>query len=388
MVSYNTISEKGDLLAPENEKMKLRYKVGLGFLTLFTALLVTLAVTIGYTKGCGPAPDVAIEGESVKAITYRCYGGPEVLEFTDIAKPIPAADEVLVKVQAASVNPLDWHYMRGSPYLMRLMSGIGAPKSDAMGVDFAGTVTAVGAAVTRYKPGDEVFGGRNGAFSEYLTIRESRALALKPANISFEQAAALPIAAVTALQALRDTGQLQAGQKVLVNGASGGVGTYAVQIAKAMGAEVHGVCSTRNVELVQSLGADRVFDYKSEDYTQADERYDVIIDNVGNNSVFANSGVMKPDGILVTVGGAPGNWIGPLLTPVMARLADPFVSQTLEDILAVLDPQDLKVLAEMMESGDVRSVIDRRYSLEEVPEAIAYSESGRARGKIIIDMQL
>jgi NADPH:quinone reductase-like Zn-dependent oxidoreductase len=364
--------------------MKLRYKLGLCVLIIFTGFFSTLAVVIGYTSDCGPPPELAFEGERVKAITYRCYGPPEVLEYTDIAKPVPADDEVLVKVQAAAVNPLDWHYMRGAPYVMRLMSGIGAPESNAMGVDFAGTVTEVGAAVTRYKPGDEVFGGANGAFSEYLTIRESRAIALKPDNTSFEQAAAVPIAAITALQALRDKGRLQAGQKVLVNGASGGVGTYAVQIARAMGAEVHGVCSTRNVELVQSLGADHVFDYKTEDYTRTAERYDLIIDNVANHSALANSRILKPDGILVTVGGASGDWIGPLLTPVMAMLTDPFVSQTFEGLLARLDPDDMGILAGMMQAGELRSVIDRRYTLQEVPEAVAYSESGRARGKIII----
>ena len=366
--------------------MKLRYKIGIGILLVLTVFLSTLAVVIGHTSDCGPPPEIAFEGERVKAITYRCYGGPEVLEYTDIAKPVPADDDVLVKVHAAAVNPLDWHYMRGSPYLIRLMSGIGAPASNSMGVDYAGTVTEVGAAVTRFKPGDEVFGGRDGAFGEYLTVRESRAIAKKPENVSFEQAAAVPIAAITALQALRDKGKLQAGQKVLVNGASGGVGTYAVQIAKAMGAEVHGVCSTRNVEMVQSIGADRVFDYKSEDYIQTDERYDLIIDNVGNNSALANSRILKPDGILVSVGGTTGNWIGPLLSPVMALLTDPFVSQTFEGILATLDQEDLKILADMMEAGDVRSVIDRRYTLQEVPEAVAYSESGRARGKIIINI--
>jgi NADPH:quinone reductase-like Zn-dependent oxidoreductase len=365
--------------------MKLRYKLGLGILIVFTVLLSTLAVVIGHTSDCGPAPAV-VGGESVKAITYRCYGGPEVLELTDIAKPVPADNEVLVKVQAASVNPMDWHYMRGSPYLMRLMSGIGAPNSNAIGTDFAGIVTEVGSAVTRYQPGDEVFGARNGAFGEYLTIRESSGLVLKPDNVSFEQAAAVPVAAITALQALRDKGALQAGQKVLVNGASGGVGTYAVQIAKAMGAEVHGVCSTRNVDMVRSIGADRVFDYKSEDYTQTDQRYDLVIDNVGNHSALANSRIMKPDGILVSVGGAPGDWIGPLLTPVAALLTDPFVSQSFKGLLAILEPADLQVLADMMASGEVRSVIDRRYTLQQVPEAIAYSESGRARGKIIINI--
>jgi NADPH:quinone reductase-like Zn-dependent oxidoreductase len=367
--------------------MKTRYKFGIGILLFLTASIFSLALAIGYTADCVPAPALSGEVEGVKAVTYQCYGPPEVLEYTNIEKPVPAADEVLVKVQAASVNPLDWHYMRGSPYLMRLMSGIGAPNDPTMGVDFAGTIEAVGDQVTRYQAGDRVFGGRGGAFGEYLTIPETRGMTLIPANVSFEQAAAVPIAAITALQALRDKGQLKAGQKVLVNGASGGVGTYAVQIAKAYGAEVHGVCSTRNVELVRSIGADRVFDYKKENYTDSDQRYDLIIDNVSNHSPLANTRVLKPEGVLVTVGGGSGDWVGPLLTPVLAMITAPFVDQQLEGILAVMNHADMVVLAELMQAGKVRSVIDRRYSLEEVPAAIAYSESGRARGKIIINVQ-
>jgi NADPH:quinone reductase-like Zn-dependent oxidoreductase len=208
-----------------------------------------------------------------------------------------------------------------------------------------------------------------------------------PDNVSFEQAAAVPIAAITALQALRDKGQLKAGQKVLINGASGGVGTYAVQIAKAWGAEVHGVCSTRNIEMVRSLGADRVFDYKVENYTESDQRYDVIIDNVANHSPLTNTQVLKPDGILVTVGGAKGDWIGPLLTPVMTLLSQPFVSQKLEGLMAGINGEDMIILADLMRAGKLTPVIDRRFSLEEVPQAIAYSETGRARGKIVINIR-
>lgn len=367
--------------------MKTRYKFGIGILLFLTVSIFSLALAIGYTADCAPAPGLSGEVEQVKAVTYHCYGPPEVLEYTSIEKPVPAADEVLVKVHAASVNPLDWHYMRGSPYLMRLMSGIGAPDDPTMGVDFAGTIEAVGDKVTRYQPGDRVFGGRGGAFGEYLTIAETRGMTRIPANVDFEQAAAVPIAAITALQALRDKGQLKAGQKVLVNGASGGVGTYAVQIAKAYGAEVHGVCSTRNVELVRSIGADRVFDYKKENYTDSGQRYDLIIDNVSNHSPLANTRVLKPEGVLVTVGGDTGDWVGPLLTPVLAMLTAPFVDQQLEGILAVMNHADMVVLAELMETGKMTSVIDRRYSLEDVPAAIAYSESGRARGKIIINVQ-
>jgi NADPH:quinone reductase-like Zn-dependent oxidoreductase len=304
----------------------------------------------------------------------------------DVAKPTPLDDEVLVKVHAASVNPLDWHYMRGSPYLMRLGPGLGAPADSKIGVDFAGTVEAVGSDVTRFKPGDEVFGGGSGAFAEYVTVSESRALAIKPANVTFEQAASAPIAAITALQALRDKGKLKEGQKVLVNGASGGVGTFAVQIAKSLGAEVTGVCSTRNVEMVRSIGADHVFDYTRENYTESGEKYDLIIDNVGNHSLSANRKVLQPNGTLVMIGGAKGDWLAPLMGPIKALLLSPFVDQELVLILAKLRQDDLAILGDLMQAGKVTPVIDRRYPLREVPDAIRYSEEGHARGKIIIDL--
>jgi NADPH:quinone reductase-like Zn-dependent oxidoreductase len=323
----------------------------------------------------------------MKAIVYRCYGPPEVLQFEDVAKPTPADDEVLVRVRAAAVNPLDWHYMRGSPYIMRLASGLGAPDDSRLGVDFSGTVEAVGINVKMFKPGDSVFGGGRGAFAEYLTVREDRALALKPANVTFEQAASVPIAAITALQALRDKGKVQPGHKVLINGASGGVGTFAVQIAKSLGAEVTGVCSTRNVDMVRSIGADHVIDYTREDYTRSGEKYDVIIDNVGNHSLLANRRVLDPDGILVIVGGSKGNWLGPLLRPIAALILSPFVDQEFVMILAKLAQEDLALLGDLMQSGEVVPVIDRHYPLSEVPAAIRYSEEGRARGKIIIDLE-
>jgi NADPH:quinone reductase-like Zn-dependent oxidoreductase len=322
----------------------------------------------------------------MKAIVYRCYGSPEVLQIEDVEKPVPADTEVLVKIHAASVNPLDWHYMRGSPYLMRLGSGIGAPTNIKMGVDFSGTVDAVGENVTRFKPGDEVFGGRNGAFAEYVTVREDRVLALKPVNISFDQAASVQVAATTALQALRDHGNVQPGQKVLINGASGGVGTFAVQIAKSIGAEVTGVCSTRNLELVQSLGADHVIDYTQDDYTESGQRFDVIVDMVGNHSLLRNRDVMAPDGKYVIVGGAKGDWIGPLMGPIKALFLSPFVEQEFGMMLAQSNHDDLVVLADLMQSGKVTPVIDRRYKLSEVPAALEYSEEGHARGKIIISL--
>lgn len=323
----------------------------------------------------------------MKAVTYRCYGSPEVLEFGDIEKPVPAGDEVLVRVQAAAVNPLDWHYMRGSPYLMRLMSGLGAPKDTGFGVDFSGAVEAVGRDVRSFKPGDEVFGGKGGAFAEYISISEDRQIVHRPENLTAQEAAAVPIAALTALQALRDKGEIQPGQKVLINGASGGVGTFAVQIAKSYGAEVTGVCSARNVELVQSLGADHVIDYKKESYIESGNTWDLIIDNVGNHSLLANRKVLAPDGRFVIVGGPGGNWVGPLVRPLMATILSPFVDQEFIMLMAQGRKDDLATLAQLLQSGELRPVIDRTWPLEQVAEAIRYSESGRARGKIIITVE-
>ena len=367
--------------------MKLRYRILRGILVVLTVAVISLAIVLSHNSACEPAPALSGQTELMKAIVNRCYGSPDVLTFEDIEKPTPADNEVLVKVQAAAVNPLDWHYMRGSPYLMRLGTGIGAPNDSKMGVDFAGTVEAVGDKVTQFKPGDEVFGGRSGAFAEYVVIPDDRAVRLKPANITFEQAASVPIAAITALQALRDKGQLKPGQKVLINGASGGVGTFAVQIAKSFGAEVTGVCSTRNVEMVRSIGADHVFDYKKENYTESGQQYDLIIDNVGNHSLSANRRVMAPDGILVIIGGSKGNWLGPLMRPIKALMYSPFVSQEFILILAKMDGDDLATLGELMQAGNVTPVIDRSYTLSEVPDAIRYSEEGHARGKIIINVE-
>jgi NADPH:quinone reductase-like Zn-dependent oxidoreductase len=367
--------------------MKLRYKIAGGTLALFAVALVSLAIAIGHTTDCDPLPVETTSAGRIKAVQYRCYGSPDVLEYRGIEKPAPADDEVLVKVMASAVNPLDWHYMRGSPYVMRLGTGIGAPEDTRLGVDFSGIVESVGKDVTRFKPGDEVFGGWSGAFAEYMVMPQDRALAIKPADISFAEAAAVPIAGLTALQALRDHGDLRPGQKVLINGASGGVGTFAVQIAKSMGAEVTGVCSSRNAEMVRSIGADHVIDYKQQDYTEEDERYDLIVDMIGNHGVLANTNVLKADGKLVLVGGPSGNWLGPLVRPLTAFLLSPFLEQPVGFMLGRLRHEDLVVLAELMQAGDVRPVIDRRYALSEVADAIRYSEKGRARGKIIIDVR-
>ncbi len=367
--------------------MKLRYKVAGGILIFLGVAISSLALVLSHNSACGPAPAVADGSELMKAIVYRCYGSADVLGFEDVEKPTPADDEVLVKVVAASVNPLDWHYMRGSPYFMRLGIGLGAPNDTSLGVDFAGTVEAIGRNVKRFKPGDEVFGGTSGAFAEYVTVREDRALALKPANMTFEQSASVPIAGITALQALRDKGKIAPGKKVLINGASGGVGTFAVQIAKSFGAEVTGVCSTRNVEMVRSIGADHVIDYTQEDYTRSGQRYDLIIDNVGNHSLSANRRVLTSDGIFVIVGGPKGNWLRPLMNPIKALVFSPFVGQEFVMILAKLRKDDLAILGDLMQAGKVTPVIDRRYRLSEVPEAIRYSEEGHARGKIVIDLE-
>jgi len=370
-----------------DRSMKLRYKIVGGILIFLAVAISSLALILSHNSACGPAPEVSDGAELMKAIVYRCYGSPDVLEFEDIEKPTPADDEVLVKVVAASVNPLDWHYMRGSPYIMRLLAGLGAPNDARMGVDFAGTVEAVGRNVKRFKRGDEVFGGSSGAFAEYVTVREDRALVLKPANMTFEQSATVAIAGITALQALRDKGKIKRGTKVLINGASGGVGTFAVQIAKSFGAEVTGVCSTRNVAMVRSIGADHVIDYTQEDYTKSGQRYDLIIDNVGNHSLLANRRALNPDGIMVIVGGPKGNWLRPLMSPIKALMLSPFVGQEFVMILAKLRSEDLAILGDLMQAGKVTPVIDRRYRLSEVPAAIRYSEEGHARGKIVIDLE-
>jgi len=352
---------------------------------LLALAVVSLAIAISYDGSCRSPEAIPAGAQRMKAVVFRCYGSPHVLKVEEVAKPVPKDDELLVKVHAAAVNPLDWHYMRGEPYVMRLSSGIGAPKDIRSGVDFAGTVEAVGKDVTRFKAGDEVFGGRSGALAEYITIRETSAVVHKPANVSFEQAAAVPIAGVTALQALRDMGQLKGGQKVLINGASGGVGTFAVQIAKSLGAEVTGVCSTRNAELVRSLGADHVIDYTKQDFTEGTEKYDIIVDNIGNHSLRKAARVLKPSGIFVIVGAKSDDpWLGPAWQPVKAALLEPTVDQKFAMILARLDAADLGVIAGLMQAGKVTSVIDRSYPLAQAANAMAYLEEGRARGKVIV----
>ena len=365
--------------------MRLRYKILCIGLGLVTVGLLSLAVVVSHDSPCGPAQSLPSDAKRMQAIVHRCYGSPEVLKLEDVEKPTVAANQVLVKVHAASVNPLDWHYLRGTPYIVRIDAGIGTPNDPRLGVDFAGTVEAVGSDVKRFKPGDEVFGGRTGAFGEYVTVREDRVVVLKPTNVTFDQAAAVPIAGITALQALRDKGRVQPGQRVLINGASGGVGTFAVQIAKAYGAEVTGVCSTRNVELVRSLGADHVIDYTREDFTRGEARYDLIVDMVGNHPLLEYRRVMNPKGVLVVVGGPSDDpWLGPLGTLLKALMLSPFVSQNFVPFLAELNPADLTILRDLMQTGKVKAVVDRRYPLSEVPAALGYVEAGHARGKVVI----
>ena len=367
--------------------MRLFKRIAAVLLVLVVTALAVLAFMLQHDTACPAQALAAPAGPAMNAVVYRCYGSPAVLHVESIERPRLEEDQVLVQVHAASLNPLDWHFMRGTPYIVRLDGGIGHPKNIQLGVDFSGTVVEVGSAVRRFRVGDAVFGGRDGAFAEYVPVREQRALALKPENVSFEQAAAVPIAGVTALQALRDKGHLHAGDKVLINGASGGVGTFAVQIAKAYGAEVTGVCSTRNVELVRSLGADHVIDYTREDFTQLGQRYDLVIDTVGSHPLLDYRRALTPHGTLVIVGGpSTGNWLGPLATPIRAILLRPFVSQRFEPFLAELSGADLTVLAELMQNGKVTPVIDRRYPLAETAAAMAYLEAGHARGKVVISV--
>jgi NADPH:quinone reductase-like Zn-dependent oxidoreductase len=322
-------------------------------------------------------------GDLMKAIVYRQYGSPDVLALQDIPKPVPNEGEALVRVHAASVNPLDWHVLRGKPYIVRTTAGWRRPKRHIPGVDVAGVVEAVGPNVTDLKPGDEVYGEKTRACAEYV-CGPARLFVPKPANLTMEEAAAVPVGAATALQALRDKGALQPGQTVLVNGASGGVGTFTVQLAKALGAHVTGVCSTPNVELVRSLGADRVIDYTGADFTKAPERYDLIIDNAGNHSMLAMRRCLTATGAVVLVGAPKGEWIAPLLRIFGSQVLSRFGSRKLLWHLTDITREDLLYLSELLEAGTIKPVIDRRYPLAEVPEAIRYLETMRARAKVVI----
>ena len=357
-------------------------------IVLVLLVLAFLFVFVAYWRSTNDCGKTAATSNPMKAIVY-CDYGLNNLKLEQIEKPTPSDDQLLVRVRAASLNPYDWHFVEGTPYVIRAIGGVGLrkPKDTRLGVDFAGTVEAVGKNVTQFKPGDEVFGGRGGAFAEYVCPRATRAVAMKPANVSFEEAAAVNIAGITALQGVRDKGKVQAGQKVLINGASGGVGTFAVQIAKSLGAEVTGVCSTRNVDLVKSLGADQVIDYTKEDFTKGAERYDVMLDNVGNRTLSECKGVLTPKGKYVLVGGGGASeqgFLGGLGKALWAVVYSKFVNQQMGMMMADANQKDLTILADMMQSGKVKAVIDRTYKLDQVPEALRYLEQGHARGKVII----
>jgi len=318
----------------------------------------------------------------MKAIVCTKYGPPDVLHFTEAAKPSPTDNEVLIKLYAASVNPLDRYTMRGAP-LIRMIPGLRKPKDPRMGVDVAGRVEAVGRNVTRFKPGDQVFGVCRGAYAEYACAMEDK-LALKPANLSFEDAAAVPVAAITALQGLRDKGRIQPGQKVLVDGASGGVGTFAVQIGKSFGAEVTAVCSTRNLDTARSIGADHIIDYTREDFTKSGQRYDLILGANVHHSIFDYRRALSQDGIYVIVGGGLARifqamLLGPLLSLIGSKKTRFFIAN--------INQKDLVFLKELLEAGKVVPVIDRRYPLSDAAEAIRYLEEGHAQGKVVITVK-
>jgi NADPH:quinone reductase-like Zn-dependent oxidoreductase len=325
----------------------------------------------------------------MKAITHCDYGGPDVLNVEEVEKPVPNDNQLLVRVRAAAVNPLDLT-IRGT-LLLRPLSGLRKPKDTRLGVDYAGTVETVGKNVINFKPGDEVFGGKTGAFAEYICVLADRAVVLKPANMTFEQAGSVPVAAITALQGLRDKGKIQAGQRVLINGASGGVGTFAVQIAKSFGAEVTGVCRTRNVDLVRSIGADHVIDYTKEDSTKSDQRYDLIFDLVGNHSFSERRHVLAPNGICVMAGVGGAGWrdgiLGRLAGELNGYLRSRFTNQKFIAYIAQFNKADMSILADLMQSGKMTPVIDRTYKFSEVSRALWYLQEGHARGKVVINLE-
>jgi len=322
----------------------------------------------------------------MKAIVYHEYGSPDVLKCEEVEKPVPRDNEVLIKVRAASVNPLDWRLMKGKPYLIRIVAGRMRSKEGTPGVDVAGEVEAVGGKVKQFKPGDEVFGACRGAFAEYACTAEST-LVRKPANVTCEQAAAVNVAGLTALQGLRDQGKIQPGSKVLINGAAGGVGTFAVQIAKSFGTDVTGVCSTRNIDMVRSIGADEVTDYTQHNFTTGNQRYDLILDCVGNHSFSECRRVLNPDGRSVMIG-APhdASLMGLLAQMIKALLLSLFVSQKAVMFIAKSSQDDLTLLGELIATGKLKPIIDSRYSLSDATDAVRQVEEGHARGKVVITL--
>jgi NADPH:quinone reductase-like Zn-dependent oxidoreductase len=360
------------------------FVMGWGFLlTVPSGFIALVALIVIAVRGKRHQDMVsAFYRELMKAIVYTKYGSPDVLQLEYVEKPVPKDNEVLVKVHAASANPLDWHLLRGKPFLVRLMvGGLLKPKHTILGSDIAGRVEAIGGAVKRFQPGDEVFGGKGvGGFAEYVCVSEDR-LALKPARLSFEEAAAVPGAAITALQGLRNRGRLQRGQKVLIEGASGGVGTFAIQIAKSFGADVTGVCSPGNLETALSLGADRVIDYTREDFTQDGQRYDLILGVNAHHSIFAYRRALASKGVYVMVGGGRAQilqalFLGPILSMIGSRRTGA--------LLVKRKPGDLAFVKELLDAGKLAPVIDRRYPLSQVAEALRYLEEGHAKGKVVL----
>lgn len=321
----------------------------------------------------------------MRAIVCPKYGSPDVLRLEEVEKPVPKVGEILVKIEAAATNPLDWHFMRGTPYFIRLMSGLFKPKKKGLGVDIAGTIEAVGENVQNFKIGDEVFGDifafGMGGFSEYVLLPE-KAVLTKPSNHSFEEVAGMPVAAITALQSIRDKGQLKSGQKILINGSSGGVGTFGVQIARHLGAEVTAVCSSRNVELVSSLGADKVIDYTQKDFCSGTETYDLIIDNVGNRSISELKKALKPGGTCILIGFTSMGKMAKLM--MKGKWVSLVSNKKFKDMTAKANREDLEYLALLMRDGKLKTVIDKSFPLEKTADAIRYLEEGHARGKVII----
>jgi NADPH:quinone reductase-like Zn-dependent oxidoreductase len=361
--------------------------VSLSALVIVIAL-ASVALLLSHDSPPAQAPILSSDIPRMKAIVLPQYGSPDVLKLEEVAKPTPAHNELLIKVRAASINPLDWHRMRGTPYLVRVRIGMGRPKLPRLGVDFSGTVEAIGTDVKLFKVGDEIFGTADGTLAEYVTSTEV-GLAMKPTNMTSQQAASVPVAGLTALQGLRDAGHIRAGWKVLINGASGGVGTFAVQIAKSFGADVTGVCSTSNAQMVRSIGADHVIDYTTQDFTQGAQRYDLIFDIAGSHSVLDERRVLTPHGTIVIIGG-PSNdpWIGSLAGFIKGYVISPFVTQRIVTFVADANKtEDLDTLRDLMRAGKVTPVIDRQYTLSEAPAAMRYLEMGHARGKLVVNLQ-
>lgn len=368
---------------PTPRRGRARRFIARAFLLLAVLAIATFGVAWMRSTNACDGPAAATPHTPMKAWTVCEYGGPEVVTLSDLERPVPAATEVLVRVRATSVNPVDWHGMRGTPYLARFVMGLRKPANTRLGTDFAGTIEAVGADVSGVAVGDSVFGAKSGAFAEYVAVPAHEVVRM-PSRLTFEQAAAIPVAGTTALQGVRDHAKVAAGQHVLINGASGGVGTFAVQVAKALGATVTGVQSTRNLELVRGLGADHVIDYTAANFTRDTVRYDAIVDNVGNHGLSALQGVLTPEGRYVMIGGPAGRWLDPLPRAISVMLRARVTGRSLEFFIAQLKAEDLAFLARLVEEGKLTPAIDRTFTFDQMRDAIAYQETGKARAKVVV----